>query len=277
MFKYYEKDAWFGCLVFKYYKKDAWFEFSLLHINFIQSLVYTSPARSSSLGSLPIPTVMCPILEAVFDRRDTSICNAPQMWLAAVLSLSGVAVLEFYGPSDEDDADQISNEALGDGLAVLSAAFMSACFYTTERMMRDCTNQVLPITAVQVLVSAVTSTIWCTIDHWFGASWTESYGLPSSLFTQNMLPATLAIAWTGLIATDLNFLLETTALGTVSSSEAAVILATEPLWVSLFTFLFIHESFNAEDCVGGILIIAACVVIAWKSESPVNRVGILYF
>jgi drug/metabolite transporter (DMT)-like permease len=87
-----------------------------------------------------------------------------------------------------------------------------------------------------------------------------------------MLPATLAIAWTGLIATDLKFLLETTALGIVSSSEATVILATEPLWVSLFTFLFVHESFNAEDCVGGILIIAACVVIAWKSESPVNRV-----
>jgi hypothetical protein len=96
-----------------YYNKDAWFEFSLLHINFIQSLVYTSPARSSFLGCLP--TVMCPILEAVFDKRDISICNAPQMWLAAVLSLSGVAMLEFYGPSDKDDADQISNEALGDG------------------------------------------------------------------------------------------------------------------------------------------------------------------
>jgi hypothetical protein len=69
---------------------------------------------------------MCPILEAVFDKRDTSICNAPQIWLAAVLSLSGVAMLEFYGSSDQDDADQISNETLGDGLAVLSAAFVDA-------------------------------------------------------------------------------------------------------------------------------------------------------
>jgi small-conductance mechanosensitive channel len=88
---------------------------------------------------------------------------------------------------------------------------------------------------------------------------------------QCLINATLAIAWTGLTATDLNFLLETTALSTVSSSEAAVILATEPLWVTLFTYLFLHESFNADDCVGGILIIAACVVIAWKSESPEDR------
>jgi hypothetical protein len=65
----------------------------------------------------------------------------------------------FYGSSDKDDADQIFNKAIGDRLVVISAACMSAVFYITKRMVRDYTTQVLPITAVQVFASAVTSAI----------------------------------------------------------------------------------------------------------------------
>ncbi|KAL7517437.1 hypothetical protein ACHAWX_002359 [Stephanocyclus meneghinianus] len=72
----------------------------------------------------------------------------------------------------------------------------------------------------------------------FRKSWTGSYGLLLSLFQKYVLPVTLMILWTGLLSTDLNFLLETTSLQTVSSSEAAVILTTELLWVMLFLILF---------------------------------------
>ncbi|KAL3795794.1 hypothetical protein ACHAWO_005849 [Cyclotella atomus] len=235
------------------------------HITLSLALVHTSPPRASFLGCLTV--IICPIMDAVFDGRDLSLCKAPQVWLAAALSLAGVAVLELYSSSEDDTEDIITsyaNEMLGDGLAVLSALAMSVCFYTTEKMLKDSTNQVLPIIAVQVGVSAVISTVWCVVERWALHSWTQSYNLPGSLFQQAMLPATFAILWSGLISTDLNFLLETTALEKVTSSKAAVILATEPLWVALFCFFYFRDSFDVDDLVGGILVVLACVVSGWE-------------
>lgn len=148
---------------------------------------------------------------------------------------------------------------------MISAFGMSACFYTTEKMLNNSTGQVLPITAGQVGVAAFISTIWCMVDRWASDTWTGSYELPASLFQQSNLPATLSILWTGLVATDLNFLLETTALETVSSPEAAVILSTEPLWVALFSYPLLRETFNANDLIGGSLVIAACFVSALEN------------
>jgi drug/metabolite transporter (DMT)-like permease len=181
--------------------------------------------------------------------------------------LAGVAMLELYGSNDETERISGSNEALGDALAIASAVFMSACFYTTERILRDVNGQVLALTAVRVGVAAVASMMWCALDPWVGKSWTRSYGLLLSLFQKSMLPVALSILWTGLISTDLNFLLETTSLQTVSSSEAAVILATEPLWVVLLSLLFFKDSFDADDCIGGILMVAACLAAALEKAS----------
>ena len=47
--------------------------------------------------------------------------------------------------------------------------------------------------------------------------------------------------------------------------EAAVILSTEPLWVALFSYLLLRESFNANDLIGGSLVIAACFVSALEN------------
>ena len=55
---------------------------------------------------------------------------------------------------------------------------------------------------------------------------------------------------------------ETIALGKMASSEAAVLLATEPLWAALFASLLIGESMGAADLAGGALIVAACVANA---------------
>jgi drug/metabolite transporter (DMT)-like permease len=62
----------------------------------------------------------------------------------------------------------------------------------------------------------------------------------------------------------MNFYIEITALGQVPSSEASVILATEPLWASLFAALIFHEQFGISDYVGGALMISACLVNTLK-------------
>ena len=77
-----------------------------------------------------------------------------------------------------------------------------------------------------------------------------------------------AAVWTGLITTAANRFGETTALGKLSSSEAAVLLATEPLWAALFAALLLGENLGVNDALGGALIVAACVVNALGEDWP---------
>ena len=94
-------------------------------------------------------------------------------------------------------------------------------------------SQALPITAAQVSVSAALSAVWCVADGFIGTP--DVYGLPGLLSTALVTDggartAALAIGFTGFITTAANRVAETNCLGKMSSAEASVILATEPLW-----------------------------------------------
>lgn len=98
-------------------------------------------------------------------------------------------------------------------------------------------SQALPITAAQVSVSAALSGVWCVADGFIGTP--DVYGLPGLLSTALVTDggartAALAIGFTGLITTAANRVAETNCLGKMSSAEASVILATEPLWAGKF-------------------------------------------
>ena len=67
------------------------------------------------------------------------------------------------------------------------------------------------------------------------------------------------------MCTSLNFFVELTALGKVPPSEASVLLASEPLWAALFAAAFYGSHLSLNDGVGGILIVAACLVNALVS------------
>ena len=69
------------------------------------------------------------------------------------------------------------------------------------------------------------------------------------------------------------FGLEVRALGRVPSAEAAVLLATEPLWASLFAALGCGERFGANDYVGGGLVVAACLVNALTPDDVRGLLG----
>ena len=84
--------------------------------------------------------------------------------------------------------------------------------------------------------------------------------LPGLFLDDNMRLVAFAAVWTGLITTAANRLGETTALGKLSSAEASVLLATEPLWAALFAALLLGEQLGWNDGVGGALIVAALAV-----------------
>jgi len=227
------------------------------------ALVDVSPATVAFLGAVTV--LVCPALEAFVEQKPMSITDRPQTWLAAFLCLSGVGILEFYDPNIGGfSLDE--NVGWGDVLAIIQAIGFGTSFFLTERMMRDEPDQALPITAVQVSVTAFLSMLWCFNDGWI---WNNSgnnlsYGLPGLFLDPSLQSAAGAVAWTGFITTAMNRFIETTSLGKVESAEASVVLATEPLWAALFAALWLQYNFSLNDYIGGAIIVVACLVNTLK-------------
>lgn len=213
--------------------------------------------------------------------------DAPQTWLAAILCLVGVGALELGGEGG------LGALGWGDVWAVLQAVGFGTAFFFTEGMMARNPGQALPITAVQVSMTALFAAVWAALDGtgvlggfggdngaWLLDETTRSqYAIPGLFLSglggdETLRTVALAAGWTGLITTAGNRVCETTALGKVSSSEASVLLATEPLWAALFAALWLGDSFGAEDYIGGGLIVVACLLSAAKAETLREIFGI---
>jgi drug/metabolite transporter (DMT)-like permease len=218
-----------------------------------QALMTTSPATVAFLGAATV--VVCPILEAVVNKKPMSLRDAPQTWLAALLCLGGVGVLELF----QNSGDPMAQMGWGDVLALVQAVGFGSSFILTERMMSEQPDQALPITAVQVSTTAAIAAVWAVTDGWIGQPGCESFALPGLLLDPEYSTVAMAVLWTGVVTTALNRVGETTGLGRMSTTEASVILATEPLWAALFAALWLHEGFGINDIVGGAMIVLACL------------------
>ena len=71
-----------------------------------------------------------------------------------------------------------------------------------------------------------------------------------------------AIGWTGIVTTVVAIYLECIALETASATEAALLFSSEPVWASLFGAWLLHEKLNLNAYVGGVIILAACIMSA---------------
>lgn len=231
------------------------------------ALVDTDPARVSFLGAATV--LWLPLLEAGVDKVPMGWRDAPQTWMAAGLCLLGVGVLELYDPA-AGGIGAMSGIGTGDLLALLQAVGFGTGVFLSAKMVREQPDQVLPVTSVLIATTAVLAWIWCLS--------TEGAVAPLlQLVTDGMAgtaPPTallLAILWTGLVSTSLNFVAEIAALGHVPSSEAAVLLASEPVWAAVFAAALLGETLGLNDYIGGACIICACLVNALVKPSDVHN------
>ena len=247
------------------------------------ALVDTPAATVAFLGAVTV--IVCPALAVVVDGKKLGLSEAPQVWLAAALALLGVGTLELGG------GDGLGSLGWGDAFSVLQAVGFGTSFFITERMMTREPGMALPITATQCAVAALVSGVWALADG-TGASiagvslagpeggWLldeakrASYALPGLLLDENVRTVCYAALWTGLITTAANRIAETVALGRLASSEASVLLATEPLWAALFASLYIGESLGAMDAIGGALLVSACLANAVKPQTLTALLGL---
>lgn len=228
---------------------------SLGYVSQSIALIDTSPAMVSFLGSTTV--LVCPLLQLIVDKKPIQ----RQTWLAAVLCLSGVATLELMGSSDTLSlSDNLAQLGMGDALSLLQAIGFGTGIYMSEKMMKQEPDQALQITAGMVSVTAFCAMVWSLMDGWMDQPNWQSFGLPGLLLDPEMRTIAMAVVWTGVVSTSVNFCVEVKALGQVPSSEASVLLATEPLWASVFAAAFCHERFGTNDFIGGTLMIAACLV-----------------
>lgn len=228
---------------------------SLGYVSQSIALIDTSPAMVSFLGSTTV--LVCPLLQWIFDKKPIHL----QTWLAAVLCLSGVATLELMDSSNTlSMSDNLSRLGMGDALSLLQALGFGTGVYMSEKMMKQEPDQALQITAGMVSVTAFCAMVWSLMDGWMDQPNWQSLGLPGLLLDPEMRTIAMAVVWTGVVSTSINFTVEVKALGKVPSSEASVLLATEPLWASVFAAAFCHEKFGTSDFIGGALMIAACLV-----------------
>lgn len=234
---------------------------SLGYVSQSIALIDTSPATVSFLGSCTV--LVCPLLQWIVNKKPMGIKDAPQTWLAAFLCLSGVASLELFDASASSSfsiAESMSRLGVGDALSLVQAVGFGVGIFMSEKMMKAEPDAALPITAGMVATTAFFSMIWCFADGWMREPGWESNTLPGLFLDPAMSSVAMAVAWTGIISTSTNFCIEITALGRVPSSEASVILATEPLWASLFAAILLKEQFGLNDYIGGALMISACLV-----------------
>ena len=151
----------------------------------------------------------------------------------------------------------------GDLLAIVQAiGFGTGCFLSARMVQKD-PDQVLPITSVLVATTAFWSMLWCFMDGWMGTPGSDVMTLPNLLLAPGYETVAMAVVWTGLISTSLNFVIEISALGRVPPSEASVLLASEPLWAALLAASVFHVSdFGMNDYIGGACILLACLANA---------------
>eukprot|EP00277_Geminigera_cryophila_P030282 CAMPEP_0173059552 /NCGR_PEP_ID=MMETSP1102-20130122/2055_1 /TAXON_ID=49646 /ORGANISM="Geminigera sp., Strain Caron Lab Isolate" /LENGTH=449 /DNA_ID=CAMNT_0013925583 /DNA_START=94 /DNA_END=1443 /DNA_ORIENTATION=+ len=204
------------------------------------SLQTIEAGKAGFICSLSV--IICPILEIVFDNKKVS----AGLIAAVLLSVTGVGILELTGDT---------SPAIGDLYACAQPIGFGVGYYLTEKMMRNNPSMTIPITAVQTAVVGAVALAWMLGEGYVGGHLTDG-SMYAPVFSDSKVAGSLL--WTGIVTTALTRLGETKALSGISSSEASVLMTTEPIWAALWGSLLMGEVLGQSAYLGGGLIMAAC-------------------
>ena len=246
---------------------------------------YATQAASLALGTCPgtaaficsLQSVVVALTSAWLAQRDGSDKGvAPQTWAAVALSVAGVGCLELPSAS--------GSLCLGDVLALGQPIGFGLSYVVLEDAMARFPDDELPLAALQCAVVAMAAVATAAAG---------AHAAPWDLPWDHMLPAALpavgpdaaataaawgvplAIAYTGVISTALTIWLTAKVFKRLPSTDASIILASEPLWATAFAAALLHEPFGAMSCAGGALILGAlacnqgafdAMVPGWQAE-----------
>ena len=224
----------------------------------------TSPAGIQAF-LLALSVLVCPMLEAVVDGKE----QPRRVWFAALLAATGVAALELDGIAHGGALSQ------GDIVGLLQPLFFGAGFFQCEKAMhrhgRGAKDLATPaaLTAWQLMAVLALTSVWVVVAGG-GEGFEKVAALAQDLVTDPFSAGHAAILgtvlWTGVGTTAGCTLVEAAALGELSSADATVVFATEPLWGAGFAFLLLGETMGPQCQLGGMLMVLACIVSSSEGE-----------
>lgn len=198
-------------------------------------LLTTTAAKSSFICSLVV--VFIPLYVGLTGGRIDR-----KTLLASFFAATGVGIMELGG---------VEKPVIGDLFSLAQVIGFGLGYVKLERLVKDHPADALPVTAVKLLVVALSS--WAFFIVRFGT-------LPSILPAVSSAKVIACLLWTGLVTSALSLAVESFVLQKVDASSASVIFTSEPLWATLVAIVFIGEHFRLLDGIGGALIITACLL-----------------
>ncbi|KAL3824234.1 hypothetical protein ACJIZ3_020263 [Penstemon smallii] len=172
-------------------------------------------------------------------------------WFGALMSLTGVAMLESSG----------SPPCIGDLLNFLSAVAFGIHMLRTEHISRSTKGKnFIPLLGYEICVVSFLSTFWYFIEGWFGGGIRELNPSSWTLATIMGFPWIPAL-YTGIFSTGLCLSVEMAAMRDVSATETAIIYGLEPVWGAGFAWFLLGERWGLSGWIGAALVLGGSLTV----------------
>eukprot|EP00887_Chlorella_sp_A99_P008087 scaffold12.g8087.t1 len=209
-------------------------------------LITGEASRGAFLSGMTV--VVTPIIAAVLgDAR-----LKRTAWAAVAASMVGIGLLEDSG----------APAAIGDLWSFASAVLFGMQIWRAEVWSKRLGGkQAMPILSVTVLMVCAVSLLSMLVVHSEAA--TQLLWVPTALSAARTYftgRTAFAVVYMGLGVTVGGLWLELIALQDITSTEAAIIYSSEPLWGAGMAYLLLNERWGLGGWVGAALIIASCLV-----------------
>ncbi|KAL3904493.1 MAG: hypothetical protein SGILL_010046 [Bacillariaceae sp.] len=228
--------------------------YSIGYLAQAEGLQTVAAGKSAFFNALAV--IVVPILDALLKGK---ILHRKE--IAAVgLACLGVGLLE-VGPKGLIITP-------GDVMAFMQTIFFGIGYWRLEAVSHAHPHQSARVTVGLLAAVATGATIYALTELGLG-----HLDVSVDLFVEWMGDPFIlaALAWTGLIATALALYLETVALKVVSATELTLLMTTTSLWGASFAYVTIGEVLSPTGLMGGLMIMAGCVLGNMVTPSPKQK------
>jgi drug/metabolite transporter (DMT)-like permease len=192
-------------------------------------LNYTTPSKSAFITGLFV--VLIPVFMLFLGKR-----LARREWMAAIVAFAGLALLTYKPGFETNFGDMIT--------LVTAASFALQIIFIGEYVK---TRNLHALITVQLGVVAIIGMVLA--------------GLTGPRITAQAVPAILFLAF---FATFFGFIAQAWAQKRVAQVKAGIILAMEPVFAALFSYVTAAEQFSAMQIAGSLLILAGIMLASTK-------------
>ncbi|HEV2611503.1 MAG TPA: DMT family transporter [Noviherbaspirillum sp.] len=203
-------------------------------------LQHISSNRSAFLTSLNV--LMVPFLGLLFGGR----LSAPVL-LAAVLACLGIGLMSWEGGGNPH----------GDAATLLCA--LAYALYVIVLSRRSPRHQSAHLAATQIAVMAILATLWVLLQ---SLNTDTLASLPA-----RAAPHATTILYLGACATAAMLFLQAIGQRKVPADKAAVIYSMEPVFASLFGWMWLGEVLGVRGLAGGAIVIGALLLSELRPRS----------